>query len=139
MLVYYIYPIIGLFFLVVGLPIFGDKASNHSIPTMVICGIILVFLPIYMRIHLKNCYKRTRSDNGECKLIINEEYIEVEGQYTKGEMDWKAVKTFLENKKIFMLYLAPAKFIVIPKRVCTEAQIGELRMLLLRQVKPATN
>jgi hypothetical protein len=54
-------------------------------------------------------------------------------------MDWKAVKTFLENKKIFMLYLAPAKFIVIPKRVCTEAQIGELRMLLLRQVKPATN
>jgi hypothetical protein len=135
-LVYYIYPIIGLFFLVIGYPFYGDKTSNQPIPALIVCGIILVFLPIYMRIHIKNCYKRTRSDNGECKLTFGEERIGIEGQFTNGEMDWRAVKSFRENKKVFMLYLAPAKFLVIPKRVCTDEQITELRKILSHKIQP---
>jgi hypothetical protein len=54
-------------------------------------------------------------------------------------MEWKAIHYFREDKSVFLLYLAPAKFIAIPKRVCTEEKITELRSLLSRQVKPTTD
>jgi hypothetical protein len=53
-------------------------------------------------------------------------------------MDWGAVKSFRENEKILLLYTAPALFVPIPKHVCTEEQVTELRSLLLRKVKPVT-
>jgi hypothetical protein len=57
---------------------------------------------------------------------------------SKSELNWKAIKSFRENKRIFILYLAPARFIAIPKRVFSEAQIEELRTLLLRKIPSAT-
>ena len=135
-LVYYIYPIVGLFFLIAGIPLFGDRASNHYVPTLIACGIILVCTPLFMQIHVRNCYKRSRIDNGESKLTIGEEYIGIVGQTTNSEISWKAVKSFRENKKVFMLYLAPAKFIAIPKRVCTDEQISELRTILRQKIQP---
>jgi hypothetical protein len=87
---------------------------------------------------MKRCYKRTRSDNSECKLTFGEEHIGIEGLHTRGEMDWGAVKSFRENEKILLLYTAPALFVPIPKHVCTEEQVTELRSLLLRKVMPVT-
>ena len=55
----------------------------------------------------------------------------------KSDFDWTAVQLFREDKKIFILYIAAAKFIAIPKRVCTEAQTEELRSLFQREIKPA--
>jgi hypothetical protein len=54
-------------------------------------------------------------------------------------MEWKGIHYFREDKNVFLLYLAPAKFLAIPKRVCTEEQITEFRSLLSRQVKPKTD
>ena len=135
----YIYPAIGLVFLALSSLFIFDKASMESSSTMLICGIILVFYPIYLHFWLRRCYKRTRSGNDGCQLIFDEGRISVEGQYSKGEMEWKAIHYFREDKSVFLLYLAPAKFIAIPKRVCTEEKITELRSLLSRQVKPTTD
>jgi|CZKF01.1.fsa_nt_gi hypothetical protein len=135
-LTHYIYPILGLCFLVLSIPLIGSKVPDHSGLTMIVCGMILVCCPLYMHFQRKRCYKRTRSDNGECNLTLDEERIGIEGQFTNGEMDWRAVKSFRENKKVFLLYLAPAKFLVVPKRVCTDAQISELRAILSQKIQP---
>ena len=106
---------------------------------MLICAIILLCCPIYLHFQLRRCYKRTRSGNDGCQLTFGEERIGVEGQFSKGEMEWKGIHFFREDKNVFLLYLAPAKFLAIPKRVCTEEQITEFRSLLSRQVKPKTD
>ncbi|MGA3082507.1 MAG: YcxB family protein [Terracidiphilus sp.] len=136
---YYIYPIIGLISLILSLLLVSGRAPTHSVSTLIICGILLVCCPIYLQIRLKSCYKRTRSGSDGCQLTFDEESIGVEGQYSKGEMEWKAIHFFREDESVFLLYLALAKFIAIPKRVCSEEQIGELRSLLIQKVKQKTN
>lgn len=135
----YIYPALGLVFLAFSLLLISSKASNETILVLIICGIILLFYPIYLHFWFRRCYKLTRSGNDGCQLTFGEESIGTEGQYSKGEMEWKGIHFFREDKNVFLLYLAPAKFLAIPKRVCTEEQITEFRSLLSRQVKPKTN
>jgi hypothetical protein len=139
MLNYYLSPLIGLFFLACGLLLIESNASFSSIAAIFSACIILLCLPLYMHMRLKRCYKRTRSDSGECKLTFDEERIGVEGQYSRGEMDWRAVKLFREDEKIFVLYTAPAKFIPVPKRICSAAQINELRTILQLKVQSGTH
>ena len=135
-LIYFISPIFGLIFLIIDLLHFEDKASNHYHSATIIYGILLVCIPIIMRIHLKRCYKRTRTDNNESKFTFGEERIEIEGQYINGAMDWRAVKSYRENDKVFILYSAPARFSIIPKRACTDEQISELRTILRQKIQP---
>jgi hypothetical protein len=58
------------------------------------------------------------------------------GAHSKSEIEWAAIQFFSENKKVFLLYLAPGKFIVIPKRVCSVEQVSELHSLLLTKTNP---
>lgn len=134
-LLYFLYPVLGILFLFFGVGVFLERNSHHPV-TMIVCGVLLVCSPIYMRMRLRSCYKRTRSDSGESTLNFGEERVEIKGRYTNSELDWRAVKSFREDAKVFMLYLAPGRFIVIPKRACTEAQISDLRAIFLQKVPP---
>ncbi|MDR3726015.1 MAG: YcxB family protein [Terracidiphilus sp.] len=132
----YLYPLMGLLSFACGLLLIGRRASTGSVLILFVCGIILLCCPLYIRMRLKRCYKRTRSGNGECTLNLDEEFIRIDGEYTHGEIGWKAVKSFRENEKLFLLYTAPAMFIAIPKRACSEAQVNELRTILQQKVHP---
>ena len=133
---HYLFPVIGICSLVLSIPLMGSKVQDHSGLIMIFCGVILTGYPFYMRWKLKQCYKRTRIDDGESKIVFDEARIRVEARHASSEMDWDGVKSHFENGKVIMLYLAPAKFIVVPKRVCTDEQIAELHALLLRLVGP---
>jgi hypothetical protein len=65
---------------------------------------------------------------------FNEDLIHVEGTNSSGDMKWAAVKRFSENGKVFLVYLAPSKFMVLPKRVFQPGQADELRALLQRKL-----
>jgi len=52
------------------------------------------------------------------------------------EIGWKAIHDVNQDSNLFMLYLAPAKFLAIPKRICSAAQIEELNQLFASQVLP---
>jgi hypothetical protein len=134
-LTHYIYPIFCLFFLALGIPLMRGSVSDSSGRVMIICGTIMLCCPLYLYLQRKRCYKRTRSNNGECEVTLDKERIGIKGQFTNGEMDWRAVRSFRENKKVFLLYLAPARFIVIPTRVCTGEQIRELRTILSQKIQ----
>ena len=136
-LTHVILPICGLCFLVLALTFMGDKKSFDFMVIMLMCGLYLVLCPLYLNWRLKRCYKRTRSGKDNCTATFSEERILIDAGNMKSEFDWTAVHFLREDKKVFMLYLAPAKFIAIPKRVCTESQVEELRSLFQQQIKPA--
>jgi hypothetical protein len=59
--------------------------------------------------------------------------IHVKMENVSSDFNWKAVQFFREDPKLIMLYLAPAKFVALPKRACTPEQIAELQSLLARK------
>ena len=132
---FYLSPVLGLCFLALGFWLKRNPGSMEFI--LIVCGLLLILCPLYMRIYMKRCYKRTRTGTGECAVTLDEERILIEAKHMKSELDWSAVQSFREDGKVFMLYLAPAKFVAIPKRACTKVQIAELRAILPQKVPPA--
>jgi hypothetical protein len=131
----YLYPVIGICTLIfeftprhfVGLPqpkLFGT-----------LCGLLLTCLPLYMEWVSRRSYRQTRSGAGDCAIELDEEMIRTKGLHARSEMEWTAIQSSSEDSKAFLLYLAPSRFFVIPKRVCTNEQMNELRTLLQNNVK----
>jgi hypothetical protein len=131
----YLFPVFGLCFLVLGVSLVGKGASTGNILTVFACGLYLTSVPFYLHLQLRRCYKRTRTGVGDCTVTFDSERILIDGQNMKSEIDWSAVQSFRENSEIFILYLAPAKFIAVPKRACTAAQIDELQAMLVQRIK----
>jgi hypothetical protein len=122
-------PVMGACTFVLAFLISGKGVPWVIFLGMVGLGILLALYPLYMRFRLKQCYRRTRTDDGSCTLELNENVIRMQGSNAKSEVDWTAVKSTAENDKVILIYLAPAKFYVIPKRACDEQQLNEVREL----------
>lgn len=99
-------------------------------------GAFWIALPLLYRWLLVFQFRRTRTGQGESVLTFEADQIHCADQYTKSEIEWKAIRRFSENKKVILLYLAAGKFLVIPKRVCSPGQVEELRQLFQAKISP---
>jgi len=102
---------------------------TYPFTSMIVCAIALFLVPLYVRLRLKSCYRRTRIGDGTRALDFDEQSIKAEEDHIRSEFGWSAIQFTREDKNVLMLYLAPAKFIAIPKRVCSTEQLEELRLL----------
>jgi hypothetical protein len=127
-------PAFGVLLVIGGVAIARDGESSKSFLLVIGCGLFLLSYPLLARLYLGYCYRVTRAGTGECEFDFNSDSIQTRTTNTKGEVQWPAIRSFSEDKKSFLLYIAPAKFFVIPKRVCSEDQINELRSLFQTQV-----
>jgi hypothetical protein len=132
---HYLYPILGICILVFEFTPRHIAGSPHPKLLSTLCALLLVCIPIYLRFMMRRCFNRTRTATGDCTIDFNEEGIRARGLDTKSEVGWSAIQSFSEDSKTFLLYLAPARFLPVPKRFCTDEQIKELRLLLQGQVK----
>jgi hypothetical protein len=131
----------------IGLPILGViilgfnfwvAQFTRSWPLLVFefaIGLFLTFYPVYFRFKLKRCYVRTRIGSGERTFDFDDKIILLEEANAKSEVNWAAVKSFSEDKDSFLIYLAPAKMIMVPKRICPEPQLTELRDMCQRNIR----
>jgi YcxB-like protein len=125
-------PVLGVFVILTGnwrTPVNWPSATF----TMAI-GLFCVLFPLYHRFRIKRCYRRTRTGSGDHSFEFGQEKIRVEAENMSSEFNWKAVQKYRENKSVITLYIAPAKFIIVPKRVLTTEQQHELHSLLASQV-----
>jgi len=125
----YIFPVWGLCLLALTIMNGNERADfwSYAAPAYLIgCPFLVLFL-----YRLK--FKRSQMDSGECTLDLGD-VILVRGRHSKTELEWSAIKRYKEGKKMFLLYLAPGKFIPIPKRVCSGQDAAELRALLQERV-----
>ncbi len=136
LITFIVYPIAGAIFISLSISMANDPQSRSNVAFVAAPGIFLIALPLYQRDRLKRCYKRTRIDDGNVSLNVSDEVIHSESSNTRTDIAWNAVQSFAEDKHVFMLYLAPAKFIAIPKRICSAQQIDELRSLCQRCIQP---
>ncbi len=131
----YIYPIFGL---AVMLFEFTPHHVNGSPPSKLVsalCGSALILIPVFLHLNLKRCYNRSGAGSGACTIDFDDDGIRAVGAHSKSELEWSAIQSHSEDKNVFLLYLAPARFLPVPKRFCTVDQVNELRLLLENKMK----
>lgn len=124
----YIFPVVGILFLL------GALTTNWrtaAMPAMLLgwSGVVLICLPIYHRYQLRTCYRRTRVGNGETTVSFGESVILCETESARSELQWRAVQSLRESREVMLIYLAPAKFIVVPKIACSAGQVEAIHSL----------
>jgi len=133
-LAYYFYPFIGFLILLFEfIPNHHDGSSNTKI-ALTVCGLVLLALPFYRQFNLRRCYRRSRTKSEQCTIEFGEKTIHVKGEHSKSEIQWSAIQSFSEDEKGFLLYLAQVRFVPVPKRVCSEAEVDDLRALFARKI-----
>jgi hypothetical protein len=131
----FVLPVIGVLLIVQSVSLW--RHGNQSVLPFFLAplGVFFVLYPLYYRFNLRHCYTRSRTGNDECELLFDEDTIRVQGPNSSGEMKWAAFKKFSENDKLYLLYLAPAKFIIVPKHYFETGQVDEFRALLARKLQ----
>jgi YcxB-like protein len=128
-------PVVGVLYVLFCAIVPWRTTSIGWLIVVLVCGTYFTFYPLFMRLRLNRIYRRTRTDDGENSAEIGPEAIHIEARNTNSNLNWGAVQSYRENKNIFLLYLAPGKFIVLPKRVFSPEQITEMQSLLASHVK----
>ena len=130
---YVICPVLGCLFLAWNLAS-GLFTSSPAIAVLV--PVYLLACPLILRWNLRRCYRRTRSSNCGCTIDFEPNLVRTASASTRSEIEWSAIRRFSEDNRTLLLYLAPAKYIAIPKRVCTAEQVRELRALFETKIRP---
>jgi len=125
----YFYPFFGVFILAFELTPHHSSSSSNSHFLSVACGVFLILLPAYIYFATRRSYVRTMSGGGACTAEFTPEAIRTVGAHSKSEVQWSAIRNFSEDERCFLLYLAPGRFLILPKRACASGQIEELRAL----------
>ena len=118
--------------------IHGMSDSRAALPmsVFIILGVgtvLIIYWPL-VRLNWMLCYEKTRSNNGERTLEFSDHGIRTQTSVSRGEIEWSGIRSFAEDQNSFLLYLASAIFLPIPKRSCTADQIDELRTLFQQRV-----
>ena len=132
----YLFPIIGLGFIAWAKLL---HATGASMATLVGAGVYLLVCPFLVRSRYKRLFHRTRSTDEPSTIDFNDQMIRCQGPHSKGELEWAAVQSFSEDDRTLILYLAPGKFLCIPKRVCDAAQVESLRAMFQDKIETATS
>ncbi|UWZ83506.1 YcxB family protein [Occallatibacter riparius] len=129
----FLLPACGAIFFAVGMAM-RRTGSYTTAGIEFTASLLFLSFPVLVRLNWRYCYRRTRSNDGEWNLEISDDLIRTHTNNSKSEVHWSAIRSFAEDQNMFLLYLAPAKFLPIPKRACTAAQIDELRVLFTQRV-----
>jgi hypothetical protein len=131
---YWIVPLIGALSLASALLLVRDRSSQDSALILFVIGPLLILYPIFLRIRLRRSYIRNHSGPEERTMTFESGRIVIEGPNSRSELNWKAIRSYRVGDKVTLIYLAPGRFIPIPKRACSDAVIQELHSLLMRKL-----
>src|SRR5215469_3601697 len=122
-LAYTLVPLMGLCFLLIAVLIGRNGDAWTLFVIELVAGLFLAGYPLFVRMRWKRCYVRTLGEQGESTVQLDDKLIKTRAATMRSEIQWAAVRSFSENDKVFLLYLAPARFLLLPKRVCSEQQV----------------
>jgi hypothetical protein len=115
------------------------RASGFTLSSVtgLIVPTLLVFLPLWLHLYLRYRFRLTRISDGACYLDFDEECITTEMPgFSKGTVEWAAVKKWRANNKVLLIYVSRASFLVVPIRAFAAGEFEELVATLRRKIAP---
>ena len=117
---------------------FGPKSSFLS-------AMPLFLLAVFWFYYATSVWSRAgrRAFSGRPELAqdytvdANESGVVFSGTISRMQWSWAAFIKFAESEKLFLIYLSPCAFVILPKRILSPGETDHFRELL-RQKLPAT-
>lgn len=119
---------------IVGTLYYAWEYGGEAYPLGLILGVTLLALPAAMRAGVVSTFKQRTSFQRPVTLGICDEAVEVTTAESTGKLEWSAFHKTVEAKNVFLLFLDPLYYIVVPKRAFTPEQLAEFRELLARKI-----
>jgi hypothetical protein len=121
-------PIAGVLLLLFGLFLLFEK---HPLVwaawTEILLGVYCILATPQTKIFLTRRFKRTRIHSGPQTLRFEEDAIYCEATHTAASrIEYSTIRSLLPAKRLIIIYLAPAVFMVIPRHLMTEERQNEL-------------
>jgi uncharacterized protein YhhL (DUF1145 family) len=135
-LIYGVFPLLGILFGFFYLLSLVHPTGKPFSFTFVISTAFLLLIPLWFQFNLRRLYKKSRVSDENCNLQFTDEniYAEMPG-YSKSTVERRAIRNYKEGGKAILLYMAPTRFFVVPKRVLKLGQRDELIALLDRKIE----
>lgn len=129
------FPLLGIFALISAMPMFRDGYWALLGVLELTLGAFLVAYPLYVRWRWKRCFTRTRVGNGATVISLDNDKICVASEPARSEVAWAGVSRCVQDDAYWLLYIAPLKFIPIPKASVAPEQTTAIQALIDAHVK----
>jgi len=130
-------PIIGLLPLAFGLWLFYMHWSKWSAWAETILGLYCILGAPITKALLRRRYKRTRIGASQLTLRFEDDALYSDcADTSSSRIEYATFKSVRETKEFVMIYLAPAVFIAVPRRVLTGDQESQLLTFLAGKISP---
>lgn len=133
-LLFYLYWVIGVFFLLTGLVTVSTAGWSQATRMFLIAAASLawpvVLRPLQMRRHFRTLPNFVLKQS----LSPDEEGLHTTTSVGRSENKWSAYTSLDETPNLFLLYMGSGMFEVIPKRAFSASQLEEFRNLLTRHI-----
>jgi hypothetical protein len=130
-------PIVGLILLAFGLWLFYMHSAKWSAWAETILGLYYILSTPITKALLRRRYRRTLIGGIQITLRFEDDalYSDCAGT-SSSRIEYVTFKSVRETKKVVLIYLAPAVFIAVPRRVLTGDQESELLTFLAGKISP---
>jgi len=130
-------PIGGSILLAIGFWLFYMHGGTWSAWTETVLGLYFILAAPVNKALLRRRYRRTLIGSSQITLRFEEDalYSDCEG-ISSSRIEYVTFKSIRETKKIVLIYLAPAIFIAVPRRVLIGDQESQLLTFLAGKISP---
>ena len=131
-------PLLGCVFLYIGFRWYQRHGNPLLIALELVAGLYAIFAQPISGLLFRRTYKRRFSgERHETTLTISDEAIDcVCPGRSSGTLQWSVIKGAIESPTSVLVYMSPALFLNIPKRVLSESQTKELMTMLEKKGIP---
>ena|SRR5579871_2294694 len=132
---WWFFPLLGAVLVLCSILLWREGSPWVTVIVVFVYGLFLVSYRLLLLGRAKSKYINTRRGDGSVVAELGEDQIVVQWPDTARTVaTWAAAKNFRESEKVLLLYVAPAIFYIIPKRVLSPDQLSELLVLLNKKL-----
>lgn len=131
-------PFVGTGFILLGIYLAREHANGAVVLFELVCGLYLLLASWVIAPFLyKRAYRRHHTGPHATNLDFEQDAIHVDCPgHSSGRLEWSTVLGTFESETTLLLYLAPARFLIIPKRFLEGSQLSDLSNLLREKNVP---
>jgi hypothetical protein len=127
-------PAFGLFMLIGAGSIARSSGYTLSSLSGLIAPALFLLMPLWLHLYFRHRFRSTRISDSACCFDFEDQNITTEMPgFSKSTVEWAAVKKYRTSKKMLLIYLSRASFLVIPVRALAASEYEELIAILRRK------
>ncbi|MHB8540817.1 MAG: YcxB family protein [Candidatus Acidiferrales bacterium] len=127
--------IIGILFLLGGIyRLFYRSHAVWTIFDFVYGGFVVIYYGPLRAWRFRRDFLKAKTLQGEKTAMLDEEKICISGAFGESKINWTAFGKYAETPNLFVLFVPPRVFYMLPKRAFSQADQAAMRELLAQKI-----